>query len=45
MLKRELMFQDGDYYHDNQQELDRWVMRGNTTASWLRSIFARNQQD
>lgn len=45
MLKRELMFSDGDYYHDNQEKLDRWVMGDNTTLGWLRSIFARSQQD
>lgn len=45
MLKRELMFKDVDFYHENQQQLDRWVMRDNSTLGWLKSIFARSKRD
>lgn len=44
MLKRELMFADADFYTQNQQDLDRWVMQENTLWSWLRSIFARSKK-
>lgn len=43
MLKRELMFQDGDFYQQNQADLDRWVMRDNSFWAWLCSIFKRNK--
>ncbi len=43
MLKRELMFQDGDFYQQNQADLDRWVMRDNNAWNWLCSIFKRNK--
>ncbi|MCV6627331.1 MAG: acyltransferase [Cellvibrionaceae bacterium] len=45
MLKRELMFTDGEHYVQNQQDLDRYVMHGNSFWGWLRSVFMRTNKD
>ena len=39
MLKREMLFGDVDYYYENQDKLDQYVLQGNSLFGWLRSKF------
>lgn len=45
MLKRDTLFACGDFYWENQSELDRYVMSGNTWWGWLKSVFAPTRND
>ena len=45
MLKREMMFKDSEFYYQNQNELDKYMMGKNGILNWLRSLFWPNQQD
>lgn len=45
MLKRERLFDRGEFYLQNQRDLDRYVLSGNTWWDWLRSIFFPGRQD
>ena len=38
MLKREFLFRQGDFYQDNQSELDRYLLDKNGFLGWLKSI-------
>ncbi len=50
MLKRDMLFaggpeQDENYYWENQEALDRYVMSGNSWWGWLKSVFAPTRND
>lgn len=45
MLKRERLFENSEFYLQNQRDLDRYVLSGNTWWGWLRSIFFPTRQD
>lgn len=45
MLKRELMFKNPEFYFENQDELDRYMLGKNSVWNWLRSLIKPNQQD
>lgn len=45
MLKRELMFKNPEYYFENQDELDKYMLSKNSIWNWLRSLIKPNQQD
>lgn len=45
MLKRELLFQNPDYYFHNQDELDQYILSRNSIWNWLRSIIKPNTDD
>jgi acetyltransferase-like isoleucine patch superfamily enzyme len=45
MLKREYLFQNVEFYQQNQRDLNRYVMAENTTRGWLRSIFFPRDTD
>ena len=39
MLKRELLFNDAEHYYQNQVELDRYVLQGNSLRGWLTALL------
>jgi len=45
MLKREFLFQKGDYYQENQLELDKLMCSGNSFGGWLRASFKPGKND
>lgn len=45
MLKRELLFSDPEHYFYNQDQLDRYMLAGNSWRNWLRSCFKPNSND
>lgn len=45
MLKRERLFERGEFYAQNQKALDRYVLSGNTWWDWLRSMVFPTRQD
>lgn len=45
MLKRERLFENGEFYLQNQRDLDRYVLTGNTWWDWLRSIIFPTRED
>jgi len=45
MLKREMLFSNSDFYEQNQKDLDRYVMEGNTWRKWLRVSLKPNNCD
>jgi len=45
MLKREYLFADGEFYLQNQRDLDRYVLSGNGWFNWLRSLFFPTNKD
>ncbi|WP_304504243.1 acyltransferase [Pseudomaricurvus albidus] len=45
MLKRERLFEDGEFYLQNQRDLDRYVLSGNTWWGWLRSMLFPTRED
>ncbi len=45
MLKREKLFEQGEFYLQNQRDLDRYVLSGNGWLNWLRSVLFPTRQD
>lgn len=45
MLKREFLFRKGDFYWQNQIQLDRYMTSGNTFLKWLRVCCSPTRQD
>ncbi len=45
MLKREMLFSQGEFYLQNQRDLDRYVLSGNTLWGWLRSLCFPSRND
>ncbi|WP_439134004.1 acyltransferase [Pseudomaricurvus sp.] len=45
MLKRERLFEDGEFYLQNQKDLDRYVLTGNTWWGWLRAMLFPTRND
>lgn len=45
MLKREYLFTDGEFYLQNQKDLDRYVLSGNRWLDWIRSVFFPTNKD
>lgn len=45
MLKREYLFRKGDFYWQNQKELDKYLTAGNGFWKWLRILFFPNDRD
>ncbi|NHO66405.1 acyltransferase [Aestuariicella hydrocarbonica] len=45
MLKRQRLFERGEFYAQNQKALDRYVLSGNTWWDWLRSMVFPTRQD
>lgn len=45
MLKREFLFRKGDFYWQNQRELDKYLTAGNGFWKWVRTIIAPNHGD
>ena len=45
MLKRELLFSDPEHYFYNQDQLDRYMLAGNSWRNWLRSCIKPNRND
>jgi len=45
MLKREMLFSNSDFYEQNQKDLDRYVMEGNTWRNWLRALLRPGKRD
>ncbi|WP_423895659.1 acyltransferase [Candidatus Pelagadaptatus aseana] len=45
MLKRDVLFQDADYYNENQDKLDRYILQGNSFWGWLRYLFFPTRKD
>lgn len=45
MLKRDVLFQDADFYAENQHKLDRYVLQGNSLWGWLRYRFFPTNKD
>lgn len=45
MLKRERLFEQGEFYLQNQRDLDRYVLSGNSWWGWLRSLLLPTRQD
>jgi acetyltransferase-like isoleucine patch superfamily enzyme len=45
MLKREFLFRKGDFYWQNQKELDKYLTAGNGFWNWLRTWIAPRGQD
>lgn len=44
-LKREVLFQDADFYDKNQDDLDRYLLQGNSFFGWLRALFFPTKND
>ncbi len=44
-LTREFLFQNGDYYGKNQNELDRYLLHDNRFLSWLRVLCKPGKRD
>lgn len=45
MLKRDFLFQRGDYYWQNQKALDRYLTEGNGFFHWLRTLWRPEGKD
>lgn len=45
MLKREYLFRNGDFYWQNQQQLDRYITAGNSFGGWLKTLVAPSRRD
>lgn len=45
MLKREVLFNDPEYYFHNQDQLDKYMLGNNTWWNWLRSLFKPTIED
>lgn len=45
MLKREYMFSMGDYYWEQEDALNRYVLGGNTLRDWFRSLILPRADD
>jgi len=45
MLKREFLFRKGNFYWQNQVELDRYLTAGNSFWKWLKTCFAPTRED
>lgn len=45
MLKREMLFADGQHYFENQDKLDKFLLQGNSFREWLRSKILPNKHD
>ena len=45
MLKRQDILANSDHYFDNQDELDRFLLGGNTWTNWLRSLLLPRNTD
>jgi len=39
------LFADGEFYLQNQRDLDRYVLSGNGWFNWLRSLFFPTNKD
>lgn len=45
MLKRELLFQNYEHYSNNLRELDKFMLHGNSTRSWIRTLIKPSKLD
>lgn len=45
ILKREYLFKKGDYYWENQIELDKYLTGGNTFWGWFKSLISPTNKD
>ena len=45
MLKREFLFRKGDFYWQNQKQLDKYLTAGNSLWKWLKVVFGPDRQD
>lgn len=45
MLKREFLFRKGDFYWQNQSQLDRYLTAGNSLWKWLKVLIRPTQND
>lgn len=45
MLTREFLFRNGDFYWQNQVQLDRYLTAENSTGKWLRTLLRPSVQD
>ena len=45
MLKREFLFRNGDFYWQNQVQLDKYLTAGNRFWRWLRTLMAPTRED
>lgn len=45
MLKREFLFRKGDFYWQNQKQLDKYLTAGNSLWKWLKVVFRPDRQD
>ncbi|MCL6416518.1 acyltransferase [Aestuariirhabdus sp. Z084] len=45
MLKRERLFTDAEHYHDNMDQLDRYLMQGNSFLGWLKTLLFPSRND
>lgn len=45
MLKRDFLFKNGDFYWQNQVELDRYLTAGNTWLNWLKVKIKPGEND
>lgn len=45
MLKREFLFRKGDFYWQNQTQLDRYMTAGNSFWKWIKTLIAPTIRD
>jgi acetyltransferase-like isoleucine patch superfamily enzyme len=45
MLKREFLFRKGDFYWQNQKQLDKYLTAGNSLWKWLNVLTGPSRQD